>query len=336
VPVDRLLTQEEPLGDGLVRLARSDEPEHLELTRSEPVLGRLGRLLTVEGHDVRSSPETLEHLARRLALETGPFFVAERAARPRQRQADSRRDVRRAHALPRFERTAKRSERRGGVPFGEQNRASRVRGHGGEHLRVVARRDHAELRARLLGVLGVTCGEEDLDQRRQEFHSLERIRRLPSDAPNGRLGRTELSLSETQERKTRLRFSAELTRAAVEVFGRLKIAAEPFDLGLLVDCISRVPGLDSPREPRRRAPGLQGGLLPRAPELQDLRSVSDAGSCERHELGLRVAPFRERRGPFPRAVERVDPVAVRDRHTVDEPRDGGRELAGCCREHGFV
>ena len=64
--------------------------------------------------------------------------------------------------------------------------------------------------------------------------------------------------------------------------------------------------------------------------------MDEAGSGEGDELGLGVAPRRERGGPFARPVERIDLVTAGDDSAIDEAGDDGGELAGGGSDHRLV
>ena len=64
--------------------------------------------------------------------------------------------------------------------------------------------------------------------------------------------------------------------------------------------------------------------------------MDEACARERHQLRLSVAPGTESCGPFARAVERVTPLAGRDRLAVDQTGDDGQDGVARHGHHRLV
>jgi len=108
------------------------------------------------------------------------------------------------------------------------------------------------------------------------------------------------------------------------------------DLRLLVLRIGARLPVDFARSTLRRAPRLFDRLGPRAGELHQLRAVDEAGPAERHEIGLRRAPTRQRRGPFAGSVHDVELAAAGDRIAVGEPGQHRPQAARGHADHRLV
>src|SRR5262249_47690714 len=85
-----------------------------------------------------------------------------------------------------------------------------------------------------------------------------------------------------------------------------------------------------------RAPGLFERLGPGSAHLHDLRPIGEAVSSEHDQLRLSVAPAMQGRGPLARSVERIDPLAARDRVAIDEPRHQWCQLTRGRGDHRLV
>ncbi len=77
-------------------------------------------------------------------------------------------------------------------------------------------------------------------------------------------------------------------------------------------------------------------LFPVSGQLKNLGAVHLATAAKRHELGLCLAPFRERRCPLAGTFERKHPLTRRDHGAVDDPGHDRRQLAGRSREHALI
>ena len=84
------------------------------------------------------------------------------------------------------------------------------------------------------------------------------------------------------------------------------------------------------------ATGFGHRLTPCAVDLHDLGAMNEAGPGEGDELGLGIAPRRERRGPFAGTIECVDLVAGGDHGAIDDPGHNRGKLAGGRCDHRLV
>ena len=83
-------------------------------------------------------------------------------------------------------------------------------------------------------------------------------------------------------------------------------------------------------------PRLLQGLEPGAVQLHDLGAVDEAATGEGNQVGLALAPARERGRPLLRAANLVGVLAGEDHAAVDDPGDDRGELAGGDRHHRLV
>src|SRR5262245_13806586 len=113
--------------------------------------------------------------------------------------------------------------------------------------------------------------------------------------------------------------AAALAGKGIGALGVRPLAPQAMNLALLVQSVPRF----HPLRPRRGAARFLDGLGPSAAELHDLGAMDQTRAGKGHELRLRLTPPAERHRPFPRAIERVAPLASSDRVTVDQPRDDG-------------
>src|SRR6185503_10171315 len=121
---DRVLADDELLGDLAIRLPRGDVAQHLELARTEAV-SVVGRS-SVEPHEIGRGGKPFEDLAGRAKLQLSALLVAEPAARLADEHPDTRDLVRRVELLPDAARVTERLERGLGVPLGELDPTARA------------------------------------------------------------------------------------------------------------------------------------------------------------------------------------------------------------------
>ena len=181
-----------------------------------------------------------------------------------------------------------------------------MRGHRGDDLGVEILRDVFQLLGSGAGAFDIAGGQHHLDaggqQRRARAVSGRSSRRQgTADGARCIIG---APLRQPEQGKAGLRLAAELAGLLVIAFRRVECATQPMDLGLLV--ISRSVGLAVafPENTLAGAARLDQRSIPVAVELQDFRSVRQAGAAEGHELRLRIARFSQRQGPFAGAVQR--------------------------------
>ena len=155
-------------------------------------------------------------------------------------------------------------------------------------------------------------------------------------ATDGAGRRVSISLRQAQQRESRLRLDARPAGVAVGRLGRCEFAAQPMNLRLLIVRAAGRLALDVAHATLDRATRLLDGLRPGAAHLHDLRAVDEAVSREHAELRMSVAPAAQRRSPLADAIERIDPVAARDRAAIDDAGHDRRQLARGGGHHRLV
>ena len=179
-------------------------------------------------------------------------------------------------------------------------------------------------------------GEHDLDVRRQQLRPPKRVGRLRGRAPDRCRGGLHVALGEAQQRLPRLGLQAEAARLTVSVLSCHELAPEAEHLALAVGrlrCRRRVLAI---REALAGPAGLHQCVGPGAVQLHDLRTMEQARSGERHQVGLLLAPRRQGERPLLGAAQLVDLIAALDHAAVDEPAHDRRQLAGGDRHHRLV
>ena len=143
-------------------------------------------------------------------------------------------------------------------------------------------------------------------------------------------------LRQPQQGEAGLRPASPLTCLAVGRLSLREVAAQPMELGLLVERFAHRGFRRRPREPLLRPSRLVDGLGPRAVESLQLGPVHEAPAAERNEIGLRVAPRRERLRPLLGTTQVEDLLEGIDRGAVHDPDDDRRDLAGRDRQHRLI
>ena len=173
-----------------------------------------------------------------------------------------------------------------------------VRGGGGEPRRGVRLYKALELVCGGLGTVEVTRREGDLHVRPGGGWHVQRVRALGQRPPERCDGGRRLPLAEPEQRKSGLRFEAEVTGLPVRPRRRRKLAAQPVDLA---DPVARLAGRLAIRRLETSLPRSTRLIQRRRPgtvELEQLRAMDEAASREADELGLPLAPARKRRRPL--------------------------------------
>ena len=221
--------------------------------------------------------------------------------------------------LPDPEGAPHRVEHRARVALGEPDGSVDLRGDGGQNLDVEGGRRLVELPARRACLLEIAHGQHDLDVRGEEPRALQPIAGGAHQTADGAGGRLPVPLSQAQEGQPRLRLHAVAAGALVGRLGLGHLTAHPMNLRLLIVRAAGGLSIEGAHTAFHRAPGLFERLRPGSAPLHDLRPIGEAVPSEHDELGLSVAPAMQGRGPLARSVERIDPLAARDRVAIDEP-----------------
>ena len=144
------------------------------------------------------------------------------------------------------------------------------------------------------------------------------------------------ALREAQERQTRIGRPAGFSGAAIRAFRLVEFSAQAMKLGDLVERGAERRLTRRFAEPLAREQRFVQRIGPHASEGDDFRTVDEALAAIWHQVGLRVAPSRQRLRPLARASH-VEQVRARREHAaVDDAGDDRRELAGGGGDHGFV
>ncbi len=140
-------------------------------------------------------------------------------------------------------------------------------------------------------------------------------------------------LREAQLRQPRLRAPSVFAGASVGVLRLGELTAQAMELGTLVE-----GGADRRLARQRFArPGrFVHRVTPRALDLQDLGSMHEALPAIRHQIGLRLAPPRERGGPLLGATQIHHLVAGLEHGAVDDAGDRRGHLTSHDRRHRLV
>ena len=118
----------------------------LNLARAQAVSVRRGAACElIDTCDLGCGAELLERVAGGLELHRLGVVVAQRGAGETEQDTRARRLVGRLELLPRPPGASERRDRAAGIPLGERERASGVRGRRGEQLAPLPRRDLIEL-----------------------------------------------------------------------------------------------------------------------------------------------------------------------------------------------
>src|SRR5581483_6070592 len=323
---DGVLADEERGRDALVRLAGGDEREHLRLARGEPA-GRAGPgRFAVEPRQVGHRAEALEDPARGVGLHGGGLVIAERAAGDSDERARPRRLVGHLDLLPDCPRPAQRRECRARVAGGDEDAAFGAAGQRAQGQGFERPRDAAELGGGGARALDIAQREQRFDVRREELRAARRsqVRLLEGDADRLLRG-AGLAARKPEERTARLERPPEVARLAVGLLGILELAAQPVQLGELVEGIGRAFGRRRQRKPVAGAARLLEGVLPVAAQAHHFDAVHEARAAIGHDVRLRFAPARQRGGPLAGAAD-VE-------HLVAGLEDAAVDLAGHDRRH---
>ncbi|WP_413990323.1 hypothetical protein ACMDCR_31125 [Labrys okinawensis] len=78
------------------------------------------------------------------------------------------------------------------------------------------------------------------------------------------------------------------------------------------------------------------GFGPLSTQMQDLGPVQKTLVREHRDLGPRLAPVIEGRGPFARPIECKHSMIIRDGRAIDQPGEHGCQLAGDHGDHRFI
>ncbi len=109
----------------------------------------------------------------------------------------------------------------------------------------------------------------------------------------------DVALREPEQRVAGLRAGGPTCRPRGSRPRRRRSAAQPVELGQLVDRLADARLGRRPRQPLAGALRLVGRLAPGAVEAHELGPVDEAVAAERDEVGLRVAPARQGRRSTP-------------------------------------
>ena len=243
--------------------------------------------------------------------------------------------VRHLELLPRRPRIAQPAVRGLRVALEQQHRALRI-----ARQRVQQRRVEIGGQLRQLvcgGARGedVTGGDHDLDVRRQQpgpRHASLGAVHHPADRRPGRVG---LSLDQAQPCQAGLRLPAPPAGLAVPLLGLRELAAEPVQLGLLVEG-GTDRRLSAREEPLTRTPRRAARARPLAVQLHDLGAMDQAVAAERDQVRLRVAPVGQCRRPLLRPAQIEDLLACLDHAAVDRAGDDLGHLVGHDGDHDLV
>ena len=184
---------------------------------------------------VRRGSQSFEDGSGRAELELARLVVPERAARESHQHPHACGLVRRLDLLPQLESATQRTERGLSVAFGQVDRASRLRSHRSQHVRVERRRDLLQLAAGAARFVDVADGQHDLDVRGQQLRALQRVGGRAHDAADRRGRRVGASLGQPQQGESRLRFPSQAARGAIRLLGGRKLPAQAVQLRLLVE-----------------------------------------------------------------------------------------------------
>ena len=126
-----------------------------------------------------------------------------------------------------------------GVAVGQRDRSAGLRDQSGQHAAAKARRTRLELGGRLSRLLELAHREHDLDERRQQAHSRERLSRLRERPPDRSRRGLAVPLGKAQQREARLRFPAERAGVPIRVLGGGRLATQAVQLALPVGRLAR-------------------------------------------------------------------------------------------------
>ena len=143
-------------------------------------------------------------------------------------------------------------------------------------------------------------------------------------------------LRQAEQRHSGLGVSSSQAGLAVRLLRLRELAAQPLDLGQLVVGRSEHIPCRWAGEPLARSTGGFEGVRPRALQLEDLAAMDETVASERNEVGLRVAPARERLRPLPRATEIEHRLTQGDHLAVGDPGEHRRNLVCRDRDHDLV
>ena len=185
--------------------------------------------------------------------------------------------------------------------------------------------------------MDVARGQHDLDAGGEHPGPGRAVQRLVQRGADRRRRGIDLTLSEPQLRKTRLRLPSRLEGLPVAVLGLRELPAQPVQLGLLVaghaDHRRRAGGIG---EPVAGLPHFVHGIRPSPVELHELGAMHQALTAEGHQVRLRAAPAGQRRGPLLRPAHIEDLLTRRDHTAVGDPGNHRGHLAGGDRDHDLV
>ena len=303
--------------------------------------GAGGRAERVEAGEVRRRSRARRTRARAASSSSAAASSSPSAAagEARRAPAHARRLVRRLQLAARRS-PARRSatQRAAGVALGQLDRAARLAAIAPSAPPSWPLRDHARARRSASRAASTSPTASMIStqagSRPTRLPALGRLRQRPAD--RGRRRRRP-ALREPQQGEAGLRLAPVPARLAVGRLGRGELAAQAVDLALPVAAPRRRPPGSRParqRSPARRASSSASGHAPC--ELHDLGAVDQAAPGEGDQVGLALAPARQRGGPLLGAPHLVRVLAGEDHAAVDDPGDDRRELAGGHRHHRLV
>ena len=211
VPRDRVLADHEPDAMSRLLLARSNQPQHLELTTRQPVRirSRERRCAARSGFAPRRSKMFLAPPRARALPPPG-----RRAAGTPHRRARASGRSRTAPRAPARRRApaATRTRAACASPSDELHRAPCVRNHRSNIALSYPRASSSSSSHARRALSTVADGEHDLDVRREQTRAVERPRHRRFRSPNRCRRGVGASLREAQLREPRLRLPAECAR----------------------------------------------------------------------------------------------------------------------------
>ena len=144
-----------------------------------------------------------------------------------------------------------------------------------------------------------------------------------------------LPLHQSQPCQTGLRLSSPPAGLAVPLLGLRELAAQPVQLGLLVEG-GTDRRLSAREEPLARPPRRVDSVRPRAAQLHDLGAMHQAVAAEWDQIRLRVTPVRQCRRPLLRPAQIEDLLAGLDHAAVDGSGDDLGHLVRHDSDHDLV
>ena len=314
----------------LLVLPAATRRKHLQLARGEAVRPRRRRVTRSErlqAREVRRRRRAPEDRPRRLELQGGAVLVAERAAgEARRARAPARRGTARPSRCQIASERRSGSSARRGVARWPRRTAPRA-------CAAIAARTSVSNRAAVSSSSpparsassSVAGGQQDLDVAGRNRARCSRSPRRADDPPDQRRRPRPCAPAQAQEREPGLRLAPERLRRAVGLLRLGELAAQPVDLGLLVERRRRGRGFDSRASRSRRSPRLLDRIGPVAVSSRiserctRQRPVKDAAAAARRTTP--PAPPSTRAA----AARARTPAGSPRSRAVDEPRDQRRE-----------